>query len=60
MVLVADQNYEIWNCPIFCYIIIRGESKLRINAKHSLFKINLHAQQVCTCTFVKFSDTAKN
>ena len=58
MVPVADQNYEIWNCPIFCYMIIRGKSKLWINIKHSLLKINLHEQQACT--FVKFSDIAKN
>ena len=48
MVPVADQKYEIWNCASFCYIIIRGKSKLRINTKHSLLKINLHEQQACT------------
>ena len=58
MVPVAEQNSEIWNCPIFCYIIIGRKSKLRINTKHSLSKINLHEQQAYT--FVKFSDIAKN
>ena len=58
MVPVADQNYEIRNCPIFCYIIIREKSKLRINIKNSLLKFNLHEQQACT--FVKFSDIAIN
>ena len=58
MVPVADQNYEIWNCPNFCSMIIRGKSKLWINTRYSLLKINLHEQQACT--LVKFSDIAKN
>ena len=37
--LVADENYEIWNCTIFVIWIFRGKSKLYICIYHA-FSLN--------------------
>ena len=56
LLLIKIMKYGI--VQFVCYIIITGKSKLWINTKYSLLKINLHEQQACT--FVKFSNIDKN